>query len=109
MPALQVRDLPQDLYDKLKYRAEREHRSLAQQTIVAIEEHLGGEGLPAASNANGLRLINSEAERKARIERRRQVFERIDKLPHFEQPEDFPSIVELIHEGREVNDGRLGC
>lgn len=109
MPALQVRDLPQDLYDKLKYRAEKEHRSLAQQTIVAIEEHLGGEGLPSKTTTSHLRVINSEAERKARIEKRRQVFERIDKLPHFEQPEDFPSIVELIHEGREEEDGRLGC
>ena len=33
MPALQVRDFPEDLYEKLKEVAAREHRSVAQQTI----------------------------------------------------------------------------
>jgi hypothetical protein len=38
MPTLQVRDLPQELYNKLSYLAEKEHRSLAQQTIVLLKE-----------------------------------------------------------------------
>ena len=40
MPALQIRDLPQGTYDALKWRAEREHRSMAQEATVAIERHL---------------------------------------------------------------------
>ena len=38
MPTLQVRDLPQEIYNKLNYLAKKEHRSLAQQTIVLLKE-----------------------------------------------------------------------
>lgn len=37
MPALQVRDMPEQLYRDVKTLAEREHRSIAQQTIIALE------------------------------------------------------------------------
>ena len=40
MPALQVRDFPATLYDELKEYAARNHRSIAQQTIIAVEEML---------------------------------------------------------------------
>lgn len=36
MPSLQIRDLPDDVYEALAYRAEAEHRSLAQQAIVEL-------------------------------------------------------------------------
>ncbi len=38
MPTLQVRDLPQELYNQLSFLAEQEHRSLAQQTIALLKE-----------------------------------------------------------------------
>lgn len=38
MPILQVRDLPNEIYVRLVRLAEQEHRSLAQQTIVLLEE-----------------------------------------------------------------------
>ncbi len=38
MPTLQVRELPDDLYNQLSYLAQKEHRSLAQQTIALLEE-----------------------------------------------------------------------
>ena len=38
MPSLQVRDLPDDLYARLGYLARREHRSIAQETIVILRE-----------------------------------------------------------------------
>lgn len=38
MPTLQVRDLPLELYNQLSYLAEKEHRSLAQETIVLLKE-----------------------------------------------------------------------
>ena len=38
MPTLQVRDLPEDVYTRLNYLAEKEHRSLAQETIALLEE-----------------------------------------------------------------------
>ena len=40
MPALQVRDFPDDLYEQLKASAASQHRSIAQQTIVAVEQML---------------------------------------------------------------------
>lgn len=36
MPSLQIRDLPDDLYQALAYRARQEHRSLEQQAVVEL-------------------------------------------------------------------------
>ncbi len=41
MPALQVRDVPTRLYDELKACASANHRSMAQQTLMALELMLG--------------------------------------------------------------------
>jgi hypothetical protein len=38
VPTLQVRELPEDVYNQLSYLAEKEHRSLAQQTVVLLKE-----------------------------------------------------------------------
>ena len=40
MPTLQVRDLPQELYNQLRFLAEKEHRSLAQETIILLKEKI---------------------------------------------------------------------
>ena len=40
MPTLQVRDLPEDVYIQLSYLAEKEHRSLSQETIAVLKEGL---------------------------------------------------------------------
>ncbi|MFR7404423.1 MAG: hypothetical protein ACLUW6_07415 [Coriobacteriaceae bacterium] len=47
MPALQVRDFPATLYDELKECAARNHRSIAQQTIIAVEEMLAEASSPS--------------------------------------------------------------
>jgi hypothetical protein len=41
MPILQVRNLPEDIYIKLNMIANKENRSIAQQTIVLLKESLG--------------------------------------------------------------------
>jgi len=41
MPNLQIRDVPQDIYDALKADATIEQRSLTQQAIVALREARG--------------------------------------------------------------------
>ena len=41
MPTLQVRELPEDVYRKLRRLAEAENRSLAQETIVLLRKALG--------------------------------------------------------------------
>ena len=105
MPALQIRDLPQGTYDALKRRAEREHRSLAQEATVAIEEHLR----LVPGGAARERALTEEEERQARIARREALFAEIHALPKVEIPDDFPSVVEIIREGREERLAHLGC
>lgn len=40
MPALQVRDFPEDLYEDLRARARENHRSITQETIIAVKQYL---------------------------------------------------------------------
>jgi plasmid stability protein len=40
MTSLQVRDLPDQIYDKLKKEAKKKHRSLAQQTVITLAKGL---------------------------------------------------------------------
>ncbi len=40
MPTLQIRDLPEDIYAQLAYLADKEHRSLSQETIAVLKEGL---------------------------------------------------------------------
>ena len=109
MPALQIRDLPQGTYDALKWRAESEHRSLAQEATVAIERHL--QLVPGEPQMKGYerRALTEEQERQARIAKRKAIFAEIhDVLGRVEIPEDFPDPVKIIHEGRRERDARLG-
>jgi hypothetical protein len=41
MKSLQVRDVPEHIYQKLLEESRREHRSLAQQTIASLAKALG--------------------------------------------------------------------
>ncbi|MBE6470533.1 MAG: hypothetical protein Q3963_03500 [Coriobacteriaceae bacterium] len=41
MPALQVKDCPIEVYERLRECAARENRSIAQQTVTILEEYLG--------------------------------------------------------------------
>ena len=109
MPALQIRDLPQGTYDALKWRAEQEHRSMAQEATVAIERHL--QLVPGEPQMMGYerRALTEEQERQARIAKRKALFAEIhDVLGRVEIPDDFPDPVEIIHEGRRERDARLG-
>lgn len=99
MPALQIRDLPQGTYDALRLRAEREHRSLAQQATVAIEEHL--RLIPGGTARE--RALTEEEERQARIAKRKALFAEIDAAPRIEIPDDFPSPAQIV---RELRDSR---
>ncbi|MBN2012939.1 hypothetical protein JW960_26650 [candidate division KSB1 bacterium] len=40
MPSLQVRELPAEIYQKLKQEAELEHRTLSQQAIITLAKGL---------------------------------------------------------------------
>ena len=80
MASLQIRDLPDDVYEALAYRAEAEHRSLAQQAIVELRR------IPELT-ARSLRLVILK-ELKSRIETEKP-------LPLPRSPE------ELVREDRE--------
>ena len=46
MASLQIRELPDALYQTLARRAEQAHRSLAQQALTDLRDALGGDPLP---------------------------------------------------------------
>ncbi len=79
MPTLQVRDLPEDIYTQINYLAEKEHRSLAQETIVLLKEGITK------------KLKNKE--------RRRKILEEISNLDI--DGNKYPDPVELLREDRE--------
>jgi len=43
MPSLQIRNLPDDLYETLSFRAAQAHRSLAQQALIELRRATGNE------------------------------------------------------------------
>ena len=45
MPSLQIRNLPDDLYQTLAFRAEQAHRSLAQQALFELRKSTENAGL----------------------------------------------------------------
>ena len=113
MPALQVRDFPDDLYEQLKAYAASQHRSIAQQTIVAVEQMLeaadaqhywDGHDLHRLERRPRYSDFDTEAKRAVRIEERTELFAESDKLPRLDVPDDFPDTVELIRQGREERD-----
>jgi plasmid stability protein len=61
MPSLQIRNLPEDVYDTLAMRAQAEHRSLSQQAVVELKR------MPEVS-ARTRRLATVRALRKRLLE-----------------------------------------
>ncbi len=43
MPALQVREFPEELYEELRAYAALHHRSMAQQTVAAVDRMIHGD------------------------------------------------------------------
>jgi len=80
MPLLQVRNFPQDLYDRLGGVAHREHRTIAQQTVVLLRDALA--------------QPESERDRRARV---------LQRLANARErgPADLPDPVALIREDRD--------
>jgi len=80
MPLLQVRDCPDELYEKLTQVARSEHRSIAQQTIVLLRKAL---------HLNECRIV-----------RRQITFKAIDDLT-IKDSGSFPNPADMIREDRE--------
>ena len=91
----------------------RGHFQIAQQTIVAVEQMLEAADAQHYWDGHDLHRLerrpryfdfDTEAKRAVRIEKRKELFAEIDKLPKFDVPDDFPDTVELIRQGREERD-----
>jgi uncharacterized protein involved in propanediol utilization len=59
MPILQVRDLPQHIYDALREQAKVERRSLAQQAVIVLERGLDVQEAHKARRRAALAAIRS--------------------------------------------------
>lgn len=109
MPALQVKDFPDDLYEELREYATKECRSVSQQTIYSIREFLRMQkayqavknAIWAAPYVTDLLSEEEDRERRKRAKRRQAVLERIHERGPVDIPEDFPDAAEIIREMRE--------
>ena len=80
MPLLQVRDIPEDLYDELSKVAKQDNRSIAQETIVLLRSAL---------------KLDTE-----RIKRRKSLIDEARAL-NIDSADTLPDPVDLIREDRE--------
>lgn len=92
MPTLQVRGLEQDLYDRLCAVAKSEHRSIAQQTVVFIEQGL---------DAHMRRKPQWKIDEEERIAKRQEFFKKLSEKPPIIFDDDFPSTADLVREDRD--------
>ena len=109
MPALQVRDFPEELYSELKQVAAAENRSLAQQTVVAVREYVAHSGDAQALRRQlvGERRVGGDPDvLPLYAQRRRAVLEGIRSLPQVDLPTDV-DIAGLVREGREERTDRV--
>lgn len=118
MPALQVREFPEDLYKKLKETAAHEHRSIAQQTIICVERFLQEASARERKIENegcrhrvtphsSYQQDESTREREARIAKRRETFRRIDALSKLDLPNGALGPVDIIRGMREERDAQI--
>lgn len=81
MPAVQVRDFPQAIYDQIKAEAAANHRSITQQTKHIVMEHFlaceESRAEPAGTVVIPEAIASGQAARQ-RAERRAKLFARID-------------------------------
>ena len=110
MPPLQIRNMPQDVYEELAQVAKDKHRSAVQQALVYIKRGI------EADKDGGLHQAFMSAYRtqsypdpfyvdpQRRTERKEElkgIFERLDAMPSLNLPEGFPSPEEMIREDRD--------
>ena len=98
MPALQVKDCPQSVYDQLKQCAVDEDRSLAQQTLHILKEFL-------ATRCDG----SPAGERAAVCAQRELLFAEIQELDPLPLLDGFSSTAEMVRSDREERDFRMGA
>ncbi|MBS5738663.1 MAG: hypothetical protein KHW40_03180 [Eggerthella sp.] len=99
MPALQVKDCPTEVYEELRRCASRENRSISQQALTILEDYLGFRDF--APHDRSVSASKRAAENNSYREKRKRIFERIDKLPAIPVSELAPSSADILAEIRE--------
>ena len=80
MPLLQVRDMPNDLYERLSRLADEENRSIPQETVVLLKKALGYS--------------------EERIAKRKRILAEINDF-HIKDADKLPDPATLVREDRE--------
>jgi plasmid stability protein len=60
MPALTIKNIPEDLYNELKYVAEQHHRSLNSEVIVCLKRTLFPKQMPAEERLSNIQSLRSQ-------------------------------------------------
>ena len=113
MPALQVRDFPNELYEQLREYAAANHRSMAQQTIVAVDQMINGVQSEQSSPSEVSIELDTEAKRQARREKYREIVKRMEETDEriLERRGGVPIPTDLatqwIREDRDNNHGHV--
>ena len=128
MPALQVRDCPEPLYEELRLCAAEQDRSISQQTLYVLRRYLSWYravgryeerqpevlGAPFAEGKSRepriVPLDREEQERQARIRKRKALFTQIEAHRKDWGDQPFPDAAQMIREMREERtDHILSC
>ena len=101
MPALQVREFPAGLYEELREFAAANHRSMAQQTVCAVDAmiHGAGHGQPEARGGDAATPLWGAAKQEERIARKQAILERAKDWRSW-QGASVPEPMELLEEAR---------
>lgn len=112
MPALQVKDCPDELYERLRICANEQNRSISQQTVTILEEYLGMRPaskpavptaplMPEAGRPRLLYSIGNRQDDVDYISRRARIFEEIAQLPQIPITETAPRTDVILAQIRE--------
>lgn len=100
VPPLQVKDCPEDVYERLRRCAREENRSIAQQALTIVEDYLNARDKSEATAASRQMRIPSPSvtqhDETDYLARRRKAFERIAALPPLPITKQAPSSVEIL-------------
>lgn len=105
MPALQVKDCPTDVYERLRACASQENRSIAQQALTIIEKYLEARGetpVKGASDGNPARPSYAvPIEEADYLAKRKRAFERIGMLAPLPVGPSSPAAADVLAQIRE--------
>lgn len=102
MPALQIKDCPQDTYEQLKLVAAAENRSISQQMLTILQEYL--KEYPAdRGRKESWRDIWVPEERSGvdYAAKHKRAIEKLNELPRYGLPDGYTNAADLVHDARE--------